>query len=115
MKKLSEVTLDDAIKIAEVGFASIFFNKETRKWFLNETMDVCKKPSVLLNCKYNAYEFEFYDDLITAYADLGSEVENKNVPIECYIKAYELGYYVKQLDELANKLLTGDLAMKLNK
>ena len=58
MKKLSEVTKDDAVKILDAYSVML----RTGRWKLEDTTAEMREPSKKLSCARKAYLFWFFDD-----------------------------------------------------
>lgn len=102
MKKLSQVTKEDAIAILEADTRiSGFFM--TGKWVIEDRTKDIGEPCKFLSARTKAFQFWFFDDTIdmdendhpNKVTDL-FEVKN-NVNYRCYLKAHDLGYYVPDL------------------
>lgn len=114
MKKLSTVTLEDAIEIIKAVHSGFF---ETGKWKLVDMSEDVGDPCKMLSAKHKAYQFWFFDDKIDSdVVDDDSDVgfdrsvqdifsdysEILDARYKYYIKAHKLGYYVPELSELLN-------------
>ena len=110
MKKLTEITCEDAVAILSKIYPLLFVNKfnenNEKDWKLINCDDIepgCKK---LFN-ENKIYCFYFYYDSIEI--DYVNEESTNNimtyfdVKYKCYIEAYKLGYYIPELSELINK------------
>lgn len=102
MKKLSEVTKEDAIVILEADTRiSGFFM--TGKWKLEDRSKDIGEDCKFLSARSKAFQFWFFDDTIDMDENDHPEkridlFEVKNaVNYRCYIKAHDLGYYVPKL------------------
>lgn len=108
MKKLSEITLADAIEVVKADYSNFFTTGN--EWKLTDISKDMDEPCQQLRSRDKAYVFTFYDDSI----DLSLEDPKRVFSIDdinwdsnykCYLKAYELGYYVPVLSELIEKKL----------
>ena len=110
MKKLTEITCEDAIAILSKIYPLLFVNKFNenieKDWKLINCDDIepgCKK---LFN-ENKIYCFYFYYDSIEI--DYVNEESTNNimtyfdVKYKCYVEAYKLGYYIPELSEILNK------------
>lgn len=108
MKPLSSITKEDAIKILENSYPSLFqSNRHT--WKLIDCSDEIGEPSKLLKSRYKVVMFYFFNDSIDVnpvnesedfkYDHLVSAIPN------CYIKAHELKYKTPLLDFLIKNLV----------
>lgn len=99
MKKLSEVTKEDAIAIleADIRICGFFI---TGKWKVEDRSEEVRESCKLLSAKYKAFQFWFFDDSINMDEKNNDPIfSNENVNYKCYIKAHDLGYYVPELSE----------------
>ena len=104
MKKLSEVTLEDAIAILQPVYPGFF---SRGKWILEDRSEEIGEPHKFLFSKTKSFSFWFADDEIevcTPDADtLNQHVYD--VKYRCYINAHEKGYYVPVLsDYILNRI-----------
>lgn len=105
MKKLSEVTYEDAIEILRESYGNWFL---TGKWILEDRTNEIGEPCKLLYGRHKLHEFWFFDDGIdldlmdddkNPYLDivLSSDVD---VLVATYVKAHNMGYHIQQFDKL---------------
>lgn len=111
MKKLSEVTKEDALAILSVdgAYKRMFL---TGKWQLTDESapEKLNEPCVRLSSKRKVYSFYFFNDRINV--DLEPEANgeyyfddtNFDCKYQCYIKAHQLGYYIPLLTEAIQDL-----------
>jgi hypothetical protein len=105
VKKLSDVTLEDAKQILSVRYGGFF---RTGRWKLTDETEAIKEPCKKLRCERKAYLFWFFDDNIDIElipddnAEITFDCTNYDVKLACYIEAVKLGYHVPVLSELLN-------------
>lgn len=107
-KPLSQVTEEDARAIIKAGYPNFFGTGV--KWQFEDTTQAIGEPSKKLWGPRKAYIFWFMDDCIDI------DLKNDNIDLfeetlftthlVCYTKAYELGYYVKEINDLIVNLQT---------
>jgi hypothetical protein len=101
LKKLSEVTKEDAKQIIRTGYPT-FFN--TDNWKFKDDSEQMNEPCKCLYSRYKAYEFTFFDDDISIHVKddevVGFDSANFDTKIECFVEAHNLGYVVTKLKEL---------------
>lgn len=112
-KTLGHVTEDDAIEIIKAGYEE-FFITDADKWYLeNDSTDVIQSHTLRNRAK--EYHFTFIDNNIGIFNNDISDDEKFNMQMDnisdikhqCYVKAYGLGYYIKDIFELINPTNNG--------
>lgn len=99
MKKLSEVTLEDARSILSQGimYKDSFL---IAGWNLKDVSPIFSEPSVALEHIHKEETFIFYDDSIHLYTGEEYKDDMSDINYLCYLKAVALGYYVPELSEI---------------
>lgn len=103
MKKLSEVTEEDAKQIIKAGYP-LFFEKGN--WQFKDNSEEMKEPCKLLYSRFKEFDFTFYDDNIRIYNSERSAFRNPfdsahfDTLVECFVEAHNLGYHVTKFDKL---------------
>lgn len=105
MKNLSEVTKEDAREILSSYYLP-------GRWHLIDQQKELKEPVKLFYSKYNRYRFYFYDNKIQIESDGNIQAidestydTNVDTNLQCYIRAYKLGYNVPELVELIDPII----------
>lgn len=100
MKKLNEVTKEDAIAILSEQYGSILKSN----MFVLKSFSCPEYSWKELSSKYSTYEFLFEPDRIIVEKECEhcQEMNNNDFHVYylCYIKAHQLGYYVPKLSEI---------------
>jgi hypothetical protein len=102
MKKLTEVTIQDAIEIIRAGYSNFFF-MDRGKWIIEDRSKEIGEPTKLIFNKSKILQFWFHNDSIDpSYIDPdkdapGFDQTNFDCKFPCYLKANELGYFVPGL------------------
>lgn len=103
MKKLSQVTKEDAIDIlcADPRISGFFL---TGKWHLEDRTKDIGEDCKFLSARSKAFQMWFFDDVINMEENDHPEkvtdlFDNQNVNYRCYLKAHDLGYYVPELSD----------------
>lgn len=112
MKKLTEITKEDAIKILSKSYSLLFLNKFnediSNNWKLENRDEIEPGCKIFFNDKkvfcfyfyHNSIEIDYNNDdgndtiFVLSYFD---------VKYKCYVEAVKLGYYIPELSELLNK------------
>lgn len=101
MKKLYEVTLEDAIEIIKAGYPSLI---ERNKWTLKDESQGLGEPAKLMESKTCVFLFWFMDTSIdpnyTSTADHQLPYADEaffDAKLACYVKAAGLGYDIPEL------------------
>ena len=100
MKKLSEITLEDAKAILSGSYLCMNGNA---RWVISDESAILKEPCKKLSSKNNIFTFWFYDDSISVECE---EIELSihdscfDAKYQCYIEAVKMGYYVTGLTEI---------------
>lgn len=101
-KPLSTVTEADAKEIIKAGYPQFFI---TGNWHLSDESEGVKEPCKKLYGRTKAFNFWFFDDKMDIDDTDDEKIltlddVNYDVKLQCYIKAHQLGYDVKPLQEL---------------
>ncbi len=104
MKKLSEITKEDAVKILSV-YSGYKLALERGLWVFTDESKAIGEPTKKLYNKRNVFIFWFHDDEIDIdnvddEIPVNFDSSMYDTKLKCYIKAWELGYYIKEIDEL---------------
>lgn len=102
MKKLSDVSKEDALEILKAGYSMIL---STGRWELTDETADMDEPCKKLTSKTKAYLFWFFDDnididLIDDDSEITLDSINFDVKLACYVKAHQLGYFVPELQKI---------------
>lgn len=107
MKKLYEVSLQDALSIAENGHVPFALD---RKWEIVDRSKDLNEPCIQLRSDKNMFSMWFFEDDI----ELDHEyLQDRDIPmrimanVKCYVKAHNLGYHIPAFDQLENKAAQG--------
>lgn len=106
-KFLETVTSEDSIEIIKFGYPE-FFMTNSEFWILENELNLSELSQSLKNNKKD-YHFTFYNDKISIYQNLEDDdsfeigIDNLiDVRFQCYVKAYELGYYINSFERIFN-------------
>jgi len=107
MKKLSEVTLEDATAILYDAYGQ-FWLTHPKSWKLEDRTEAIQEPCKFLSAKGKIWQFWFFDDKIDIEKVPDDDTKMELVTLEdfcdvklsCYLKAHELGYYVPKMSAI---------------
>jgi len=87
MKKLTDITMKDAIAVIQAGYPELMEN-------IGDDWDLStNKGEMCMSNKFNPYKFWFFTDHIAI--GVGDQIFTFfDVKLVCYIRAVELGYSV---------------------
>ena len=102
MKPLYEVNLEDALRIAQAG--AYAFDRPY-KWELVDQSKALNEPCVSLESKRNHFSLWIYSDKLEIEHTSFDECDSTalaycHAPIECYVVAHNLGYFVPAFQKL---------------
>lgn len=105
MKKLNEVTLEDAKEIIKAGYPHWF---DTGTWKLEDRSKDLLEQCSLLYSRHKGYKFWFmnncididYNDCDHRQGDLYDDLDHADVRVACYVKAHSMGYHVPQFNDI---------------
>lgn len=104
MKKLSDVTYEDALIILSAAYKLLL--ERSKKWKLTDESKSLNESCKKLMSSENTYCFWFFDDSMSVDCEdnVGLTDANWDIKLACYLKAHEIGYDVPLLTEFVQSI-----------